>query len=73
MRVLNRDFIVCMITCPHRRRKEVMNLAVKKKTAAQLVLLLMGAAFIVYGAMRGEAGVVLAKAAKICLECVGIG
>lgn len=44
-----------------------------RKAAAQLVLLFMGVAFIAYGAMRGEAGVVLAKAAKICLECVGIG
>mgnify|MGYP003185435203 CR=1 FL=1 len=54
-------------------RKDVVDLATKKKTAAQLMLLLMGAAFITYGALRGEAGVVLAKAVKICLECVGIG
>ena len=53
-------------------RKDVANL-VMKKTAAQLVLLLLGAVFIVYGTLRGEAGVVLAKAVKICLECVGIG
>lgn len=48
-------------------------MAVKKRAAAQLTLLLMGGAFILYGALRGEAGIVLAKAIKICLECVGIG
>ena len=49
------------------------NLAVRKETAAQLALLVMGVVFIVHGAVRGEAGLVLAKAIKICLECVGIG
>ena len=72
-RALNRDFIVCIVEWSHKRGKEVVKLAVKKKSLAQLALLLMGGAFILYGAFRGEAGVVLAKAIKICLECVGIG
>lgn len=36
--------------------------------AAALGLAMMG-----FGAYRGEMAVVLAKAVKICLECIGIG
>lgn len=39
----------------------------------QGLLLLLGLAMLAYGASRGEAGVVLNKAIKLCLECVGIG
>ena len=50
-----------------------MRKQLSKKAAAQVLLLLLGAAFLVYGASRGEAGIVLNKAIKLCLECVGIG
>ena len=33
----------------------------------------LGLGMMIYGALRGEAGVVLAKAMRICLECIGIG
>ena len=44
-----------------------------KKTAAQITLLLAGAAMLYFGVWRGEAATVLSKAIKLCLECVGIG
>lgn len=36
-------------------------------------LLLAGAALVCAGIWRGEATVILDKATKICLECIGIG
>ena len=45
----------------------------KCRKISQIVLLVTGITMIGYGAVRGEAAVVLGKAIKLCLECVGIG
>lgn len=55
------------------QKKGVTELIRLKKAAFQVALLICGAAMLFYGAWRGEAGAVLSKAIRLCLECVGIG
>ena len=43
------------------------------KPVAQAALLFVGIAMVCFGIMRGEADAVLAKAIRLCLECIGIG
>ena len=45
----------------------------KKRSIISLALLAAGLAFIVIGAVRGEANVVMQKAIMICMECIGLG
>ena len=40
---------------------------------AGLAAVLLGMGFMALGIARGEMAVVLAKATRICLECIGIG
>lgn len=55
------------------KKKGVLRLFRINKTVLQLVLLAVGVAMLSFGALRGEADTVLAKAIRLCLECVGIG
>lgn len=43
------------------------------KPVAQVALVTAGVSMVCLGAMRGEADAVLAKAIRLCLECIGIG
>ena len=55
------------------KQERVIKMSHRKKAAAQVTLLLAGAAMLCFGVWRGEAATVLSKAIKLCLECVGIG
>lgn len=44
-----------------------------KRLWVSLGLLALGLVFVVLGLSRGEAGIVLTKAVRICMECIGIG
>ncbi len=52
-------------------RKNLMQQRNKKYIAP--ALLILSALLIFYGAVDGEAAIVLRKATKICLECIGVG
>lgn len=56
-----------------RKNEGVMKLDHVKRTVVQAALLIAGVVMLCFGIWRGEAAVVLSKAIKLCLECVGIG
>lgn len=49
-----------------------MKVFLKTNTAA-ILLVLAGIIFMILGIFRGEAAVVLDKAIRICMECIGLG
>ena len=53
--------------------KGVVKLFKAIKPVAHVALLIAGIAMVSFGAVRGEAEAVLAKAIRLCLECIGIG
>lgn len=55
------------------KQKGVIRVFRAKKAVAQVLLIAAGIAMVCFGALRGEAGAVLSKAIRLCLECVGIG
>ena len=44
----------------------------RKAAVLRSLLLVAAAAFIIFGASRGEVDTVFTKAVNICLECIGI-
>ena len=70
-------FLTEILTSPcydwHSNSERMMKMTPANKAAAQVVLLIAGAATLCIGAWRGEAATVFSKALTLCLECVGIG
>ncbi|MDD7291935.1 MAG: CD1871A family CXXC motif-containing protein [Clostridiaceae bacterium] len=50
-----------------------IKLASKRITAVRIIILSVAVSMLVFGIFRGEPAVVLQKAVRICLECIGIG
>ena len=55
------------------KQKGVIRVFRAKKAVVQVLLIAAGIAMVCFGSLRGEAGAVLSKAIRLCLECVGIG
>lgn len=49
------------------------HLAMRNRRAVSILLMLAGACLLGLGLWRGEGRIVLQKAVRICLECIGIG
>jgi len=45
----------------------------KRKNIRRVVIILAAIAMIAYGISAGEPAIVLRKAVKVCLECIGLG
>ena len=45
----------------------------KRRLFFQAGALLLAAISVAYGVNRGEAGIVLRKAVRVCMECIGLG
>jgi len=56
---------------PH--RVSALCSAVTSKIPAWALLCILAAVMLIAGGLRGEAGIQLAKAIRVCLECIGIG
>ena len=58
-----------------KNKKQSFSARISERTAffVGIVILILGAAFMIFGIWRGVMAVVFEKAVNICMECIGIG